>query len=168
MPSVKINRELNSGWYFITFTTVHWYYLFDRHNRWNILANCLTYCANNKDLTLYSFVFMLNHVHLICSSPDMAGFVRDFKKFTTRELKKNIETTEPNVLKLFFDEEGKYQFWQGTNMPLPIVTEEFLLQKMQYIHLNPVRKQYVAKPEHWYWSSANPRCVLKVSHKCLF
>ena len=24
-----------------------------------------------------------------------------------------------------------------------------------------MRKQYVANPEHWYWSSANPQSVIK-------
>ena len=89
--------------------------------------------------------------------------MRDFKKFTSKALKKNIESTEPEVLKLFLDEAGEYQFWQKTNMPLPTETEEFLLQKMQYIYNNPVKKKYVARPEYWYWSSANPTCEIKVA-----
>ncbi len=56
---------------------------------------------------------MLNHIHLIAKSDDMIGFVRDFKTFTSKELKKNILTTEPNILKLF-EENGRYQFWQKT------------------------------------------------------
>jgi putative transposase len=41
-------------------------------------------------------------------------------------------------------------------MPKMIETEEYLIQKMNYIHTNPVRRQYVRKPEDWIWSSANP------------
>jgi len=37
-----------------------------------------------------------------------------------------------------------------------IENEEYLIQKINYIHGNPVRRQYVKKPEHWMWSSANP------------
>lgn len=44
MPSVKISKESNSGIYFLTFTVNKWYYLFDRHNRWDILADSLKYC----------------------------------------------------------------------------------------------------------------------------
>ena len=104
---------------------------------------------------------MLNHLHLIVHSPDCIGFLSDFKRFTTQELKKNLQKAEPNVLDLFIDENGKYEFWQKTNLPLPIESEKFLLQKLQYMQLNPVKKQYVARPEHWYWSSANPECLLK-------
>ena len=37
---------------------------------------------------------MLNHIHLIVNNTDMIGFVRDFKTFTSKELKKNISRIE--------------------------------------------------------------------------
>jgi hypothetical protein len=49
---------------------------------------------------------MLNHIHLIAKSDDMIGFVRDFKTFTSKELKKNILSTEPNMLKYLKKMEG--------------------------------------------------------------
>ena len=111
---------------------------------------------------------MLNHIHLIASSSDMIAFVRDFKKFTSKEIQKNIIATEPNILKLFQVQArdtkpayNKYEFWQKTNMPKLIESEKYFFQKANYIHENPMRKQYVANPEHWYWSSANPQSVIK-------
>ncbi len=98
---------------------------------------------------------MLNHIHLIASASDMIVFVRDFKKFTSKEIQKNIIATEPNVLSLFEIENGKYEFWAKTNMPKIIESEEYLFQKINYIHANPMRKQYVKRPEEWVWSSAN-------------
>lgn len=97
---------------------------------------------------------MLNHIHLIVKSADVIGFVRDFKTFTSKELKNNIVTTEPNILKLF-EENGKYQFWQKTNMPKLIAKEEFYITKAIYIEQNPVRKGYVREPQDWVYSSAN-------------
>jgi putative transposase len=164
MPSLRVSKNLNDKTYFLTLTVKKWYYLFDRHNRWNILAGSLEYCHSNKNLKLFGFVFMLNHIHLIVSSPDMTGFIRDFKRHTSRELHKNISQTEPNILQLFLDENGKYKFWSKTNMPKLIETEKFLYQKMEYIHANPVRKSYVAQSDHWYWSSANPNCEIKVDN----
>lgn len=103
---------------------------------------------------------MLNHIHLIAKSEDMIGFVRDFKTFTSKELRKNIVATEPNILKLF-EEKGNYQFWQKTNMPELIVSEEFYITKANYIVQNPVRKGYVRNAEHWVYSSANKdECLL--------
>ncbi|MFZ2970000.1 MAG: transposase [Minisyncoccia bacterium] len=101
MPSIRISKELNEGNYFITFTIKNWYYILDRHNRWNIIADSLEYFQKNKELKLYGFVFMINHIHLLLFYSDMIGFVRDFKKFTAKEILKNIKQTEPNALKLF-------------------------------------------------------------------
>lgn len=163
MPSPRVSKDLNDKIYFLTFSVKRLYYLFDRHFRWNILADSLKYCQLNKNLKIYSFVFMLNHIHLIVSSSDVAGFIRDFKRYTSKELHKNISQTEPNILKLFLDEDGKYEFWDKTNMPKLIETEKFLYQKTEYIHANPVLKNYVAQTDRWYWSSANPTCEIETA-----
>ena len=86
----------------------------------------------------------------------MIGFVRDFKTFTSKELKKNILETEPNILKLF-EKNGRYQFWQRTNMPELLINEDFYVEKANYIEQNPVRKGYVRKAEDWVYSSANKK-----------
>jgi REP element-mobilizing transposase RayT len=162
MPSSRIAAELNAGTYFLTLTVQRWYYLFDRYQRWPILAESLAYCQASKGLEINGYVFMLNHLHLIATSPDMAGFVRDFKRFTAKRLRENLGQHEPNVLALFLDEAGGYRFWQPTNAPKKIENPAFYVQKLNYIHENPVRKGYVTRPEHWYWSSAHPDSPLKV------
>ncbi len=106
---------------------------------------------------------MLNHLHLIVRSPDMIGFLRDFKKYTTKELIKNIRQHEPNVLELFKNEAVVYSFWKEDNQTKILETEKFGLQKLNYIHNNPVVKGYVERPEYWKWSSANPNSPIKVS-----
>jgi putative transposase len=117
-------------------------YLFDRYNRWGILADSIRFCQEHKGLTLHAYVFMLNHIHLIVFS-NAAGFVHDFKKFTSKQLKVNIECTEPEVLSLFLDNTSNYQFWINTNAPQKIETHNFYRNKIEYIHTNPVRKGYV-------------------------
>jgi len=162
LPSVRVPKELKEEIFFLTFTVHRWYYLFDRHNRWDILTDSLKYCQANKGLKIYHYVFMLNHIHLIVRSGDMISFIRDFKTFTSKEIKKNIMDTEPNILKLF-EESGKYQFWQKTNMPEVIRNEDFYLAKARYIEQNPVRKRYVNRAEDWVYSSANTEgTVLKL------
>lgn len=136
--------------------------MFDRHNRWNILGDAILFAQTQRELKLYGYVFMLNHIHLLVSSPDMISFVRNFKRHTSRELYKNIQQHESNVLELFLDDSGVYQFWQNTNAPKYVESESFFIQKLAYIHYNPVRKQYVDLPEYWKWSSANPKSPLPV------
>ena len=47
-------------------------------------------------------------------------------------------------------------------MPELIISEKFFLQKLNYIHENPLKRNYVMKAEDWYWSSANKNCELKI------
>ena len=64
---------------------------------------------------------------------------------------KNMIATEPGVAELFGKKNGKYKIWQETNNPEIIETEKFGLQKLNYLHQNPVRKKYVQSPESWYF-----------------
>ncbi len=162
MPSVRILKEFKEGTYFFTLTVKNWYYIFDRYYRWHILANSLKFFQENKSLKIYGFVFMINHIHLIAHSPDAIAFIRDFKKFTTKEILKNIKNTEPRVLKLFETGRNTYAFWEKTNMPEIVETENFFFQKLKYIHGNPIKREYVMVDKDWYWSSANSDCELKI------
>jgi len=162
MPQPRINSALNKGQlYFITPTIQNWYYIFDRHNRWQIIADSIKFCQKNKGLEVFAYVFMLNHLHLIVKSPDIIGFLRDFKKFTSKKLIENINETEPNVLELF-KMDGGYHFWKYDNFPKAIESEKFFLQKVNYIHDNPVSNGYVRRPEDWRWSSANLQSEIEV------
>ena len=164
MPSIKISKEMDHKPFFLTMTVKNWYYLFDRHSRWEILLKSLRFCQKNKNLKVSAWVFMMNHIHLIVQSDDVSGFVRDFKTFTSKEIKKNLLATEPNVLDIFLDADGKYELWQKTNMPKAIETGAFFQQKVEYIEHNPVRKTYVKRPEDWIWSSANTDALLHLDH----
>jgi len=102
-----------------------------------------------KKLVVFGYVFMINHMHIIFQSSDSIGFVRDFKRWTSRLIKDDMEKTEPRALELFLNKDREYSFWQDTNAPKIIESEKFGLQKLQYIHMNPVRKDYVLSPEYW-------------------
>ena len=46
------------------------------------------------------------------------------------------------------------QVWQEGFHPKLITSEKMLLQKIEYIHNNPVKRGIVSLPEHWMFSSA--------------
>lgn len=163
MTSPRVKNELNSGIYFLTCSVKNLYYIFDRHNRWDILLQSLKYFQQEKGLKIYAWVFMLNHIHLLVERNDVSGFLRDFKKFTSKKLKESILAHEPTVLKIFQEDEN-FHFWENTNMPQKIETMHFFKQKYNYIHDNPVRKRYVKNKEDWLYSSAHPKQLLFLSY----
>jgi REP element-mobilizing transposase RayT len=77
------------------------------------------------------------------------------------KLRENILETEPNILPLFMQED-RYRFWKDDNKPKILENDKFFMQKMNYIHNNPVVKGYVDRPEYWKWSSANCDSEIRV------
>jgi REP element-mobilizing transposase RayT len=98
---------------------------------------------------------------MIAKAVNLEKVIGDFKKYTSKELMKNLLATDPNLAKLFTPKNGKLKIWQETNYPQLIETEKFFLIKFNYIRNNPVKKEYVLKPEYWKWSSVNPESEIK-------
>jgi putative transposase len=49
---------------------------------------------------------------------------------------------------------SKYQFWQHHNKPIELWTPTVIRQKIDYIHLNPVKAGFVTEPTAYKYSSA--------------
>jgi putative transposase len=73
--------------YFLTLTVVQWVDLFSRKEYRDIVTDSLNYCIEHKNLELYAWVIMTNHIHLVASCKEpfkLSDFLRDFKKFTSK------------------------------------------------------------------------------------
>ncbi|MDD5732104.1 MAG: transposase [Patescibacteria group bacterium] len=172
MSIPKINKESKNQIHFLTLTTIEWLDIFTKPGYYKILIDSLKFCCKNKGLLIYEYVFMTNHIHLILQAKEGFGLdeiIRDFKRHTTREIIKTLEQDRRKyILKLIGtslskNSEDSLQIWQSGNYPEIIETENFLNQKIDYIHNNPVVKEYVEKPEDWFYSSAGYRLVDKES-----
>ncbi len=142
--------------YFLTCTIVDWIPVFQSRPYFDIITNSLTYCRANKNMRLYAYVIMENHLHLIAGAPDLSRTIQEFKSYTAREiiaLTKSTGRTELlnqfMQLKKRYKDESKHQIWQEGAHPQIIRDDEVLNQKITYIHNNPVRRGYVDASEHW-------------------
>lgn len=52
----------------------------------------------------------------------------------------------------------KFQFWQEGNHAEVLYSNDFILQKLTYLHQNPVRAGIVMQAEHYVYSSAINYC----------
>ena len=52
--------------YFVTLTIVGWIDIFTRRDYCDIIIENLKYCKEHKGLTIYAYVIMSNHMHMIC------------------------------------------------------------------------------------------------------
>jgi len=79
--------------YFITITTVGWIDVFIRLRQKQLLIDSLSYCQKHKGLEIYAYCIMSNHLHLLCKAREgilLFNIMRDFKKFTSKQIIKNI------------------------------------------------------------------------------
>jgi len=149
--------------YFITSTIVDWYPVFTNVSYFNTIIQSLQYCRINKGLRIYAYVVMLDHLHLIVlvdgDSSNLSNVIRDIKRYTSREISNQLKREgKKQSLQIFCQAAGcshKFKIWQKGFHPKGIFNERFCLEKLNYIHDNPVRKGYVIHPEHWYYSSAS-------------
>jgi hypothetical protein len=51
--------------------------------------------------------------------------------------------------------QSRYQLWQEGYHPQQIQSDEMMLQKLEYIHNNPVCRGYVEDAAHWRYSSVS-------------
>lgn len=83
------------------------------------------------------YVVMPEHVHLLVSEPKKAP------------LSKAIQ-----ALKLSVSVQSKERpFWQARYYDFNVHSEQKRIEKLRYMHRNPVKRGLVAKPEEWVWSS---------------
>jgi len=155
------------GIHFITFAVVGWVDVFTRKAYRDIVVDNLRYCQQEKGLVLHAWCVMSNHVHLVLRAREQntSDILRDFKKFTSRRVLEAIEANKKEsrrdwMLDLFKkageanSRNKNYQFWRQSNHPVELYGPRFLLQKLNYIHNNPVAAGIVDKAEEYLYSSA--------------
>jgi len=153
--------------YFITLTIVDWIAIFIRKNQKFAIVNSLDYCCKNKGLTIFGYVLMPNHLHMICRADGaltLVEILRDFKGFTSKQIihliQEEPESRSEWILERFakacvhLKRSQNYKVWQSGNQAKEIFSVKFFYEKLEYIHHNPVKDLIVSNPEDYIFSSA--------------
>lgn len=159
--------------YFITSTIVEWIDLFTRIEYKQIIIESLNHCIAEKGLILNGWVLMTNHLHFIgyCEAPHrMSDFLRDFKKFTSKKLVSTIMEIPESRRDWMLDKFGfiarstgraeNYKLWKDDNHAI-LLRDIDALEKLDYVHNNPVKAGIVESPEEYIYSSAKDYAGLK-------
>jgi putative transposase len=110
---------------------------------------------------------MSNHIHLLASArnENLGNILGDLKKFTSSQIISAIRNHEGESRKewmlsifRFHGEKNTrntdHQFWRQEYAPIECYSPEFTVQKLNYIHNNPVAAGIVEKPVDYVYSSA--------------
>ena len=118
---------------------------------------------------LLAYVIMPDHLHVITDSPRTPSEVLRFIKGTIghrviEHLKeKNYESSLAKLRHTEQKRNYRYSLWEHDSNTFQIHSESMLMQKVNYIHLNPVRAGLVEQAKDYRWSSAQSwlRCSLE-------
>ncbi|MBN4051900.1 transposase [Cytophagaceae bacterium AH-315-L13] len=153
--------ELNKL-YFYTATIIGWKHLLKPDKYKDVIIDSLKYLIKIKKIVVYGFVIMPNHIHLIWELLELNGKEyphASFMKHTSHEMLKDLRVYNKDVLELFKVNLStrNHQFWQRDSLPVHLYTPEVIYQKLDYIHGNPVQKNWslAQEPCEYNYSSAS-------------
>jgi REP-associated tyrosine transposase len=140
----RLRRPFLSDRYF--FVTVR---LLKERTRLNDADFRLLALAFNRARRIHSYylaawVFLPDHWHAICAL---------VYPLTISRVMKSIKTSSTNLINRHRGESG--ELWQARFFGRALRSVEEFNEKVEYIHLNPVRAGCVTRPLDWRWSSFN-------------
>jgi len=102
------------------------------------------------------YVVMPEHVHLLISEPEVGSpstVMQVLKQRTAHALLPRRKRRDPRQRNLFGDQTVKQTFWQARFYDFNVWTTKKRVEKLRYMHRNPVKRGLVKSPEQWRWST---------------
>ena len=147
---VKTTQKEKNLIYFVTFTCHNWIPLFDIADAYDSVYKWFDY-LKTKGHQVTGYVIMPNHFHgLIYVSPNdktINKIISNAKRFMAYDIVKKLkEKEEWSILQVLQDAVPKYdrkrgkqhQVFESSFDAKPCYYEDFILQKLNYMHQNPV------------------------------
>lgn len=164
--SRKYKFHNKSGLYFVSFAVVYWMDIFIREEYCSIFIDAIKFYEKDR-LELFSFCIMSSHVHLIFRDKENEPekLLGNIKRYSSRKIQEAIENNPLESRKEWLiwmmeraatkvSNVSKRMFWQHHNQPIELWSQSVILQKLSYIHQNPVTAGFVTEAESWKYSSA--------------
>jgi REP element-mobilizing transposase RayT len=149
--------ERFNGLYFSTASINKWYPLFNRKSNIKIVLTALSYLVKNNRCSIYAFVIMPNHIHLIWQIYDpytISQIAHSLFSYTAKIFLNSMKEETKTIFKVS-QRNKQYQIWQKDSWSFEILYQNVLEQKMNYVHMNATRANLVDKEEDYPWSSYN-------------
>ena len=145
---MKVQRKSYSGLdkiYFFTCTVNSWYNLLQTEKNKKLIISYLKELSDKGFLTIYGFVIMPNHVHIIWKQNKMNGKESpqgSFLKYTAHEFLKSLKLEGDSKKYEVNAANKKHEIWQRDSLSIQIYSREVARQKLDYLHFNPVKGKW--------------------------
>jgi putative transposase len=140
----KSDTTLNKIYYW-TATIHEWLPLLETDFNKQIIIDSLKFLSDRKMITVYGFVIMPTHIHLVWRQNCLNGketpkgsLLKHSAHLYLKQLKLNgtAGLYEVNLAN------KKHEIWKRDSLGIEIFSSEFAKQKMDYMHFNPVKGKW--------------------------
>lgn len=140
MPKGLVRYQKSGDFHFITFSCYRRLPLLGERAAYRTFESELEAVRRRYGFVVAGYVLMPEHVHLLVGEPlasPLSVAVQVLKQKTSHKLK----------------EIGDRAFWQRRYYDFNVHSELKTVEKLRYMHRNPVNRGLVETPEDWPWSS---------------
>jgi putative transposase len=106
-------------------------------------------------LVVVGYVIVPEHIHLLITEPEIGNpstVMQVLKQRTAHALLPEKKRSDPRQ-RLLFGQIPRTPFWQARFYDFNVWTSKKRVEKLRYMHDNPVKRGLVSSPEEWRWSS---------------
>jgi putative transposase len=139
MPSSLKRFQTEGHYHFLTFSCCQRLPHLNNDRARIVFEETLEKLRKRHQFFVLGYVLMPEHVHLLLTEPKL------------HPIATTLSVLKGETSKLLKGERG--QFWQVRYYDFNVFTSTKLVEKLRYIHRNPVERGLAAKPEDWPWSS---------------
>jgi len=143
--------------HFITFTCYRRLPLLRSVRARNVFVRILGEVRDRYEFSLVGYVVMPEHIHLLISEPvrgTPSTAIQVLKQRVSRQLRRKKRTIT-GQLNLGFASSDDFlpRFWQRRFYDFNVWSLKKRVEKLHYMHMNPMKRKLVDHPKDWPWSS---------------
>jgi putative transposase len=141
--------------HFVTFSCYQRLALLAGGRRRDLFLRALEATRLKYGMLVVGYVVMPEHVHLLVSEPgrqNLSTAIKALKQSVSRRVLRRWRMAAGQG-NLFSDEVQRQRFWQARFYDFNVWSAKKRIEKLRYMHRNPVKRGLVTRPELWRWSS---------------
>ena len=154
----RLRRYYGAGYlHFITTSCYQRQPLLGSARNRDLFLQVLEQVRRRYRFVVVGYVVMPEHIHLLVSEPErgnpsvvMQALKQGFARRLLGRLQRRHSHRQPSLWGAAL---GEAHIWQRRFYDFVVWTERKRVEKLRYMHRNPVKRGLVLEPEQWRWSS---------------
>jgi REP element-mobilizing transposase RayT len=154
--AIKLKHSNTFSTYFVTFTCIDWIPLYEIANAYDTVYKWFAVLKSTHNADVVAYVIMPNHLHVILhfhnEKFDLNAIIGNGKRFMAYEIVNRLERAgncellmhlESLLTKREIKKGQLHKVFKSSFDAKPIITHRFLMQKIDYMHNNPVSGKWM-------------------------